>query len=150
MSEQLAQPVDTSEEEFVVGGDAGNNNKSKYDFEGTFKVEFTALKGQVSKTGKDMVVATVVGQTGPATGLIFTDYLLRFKLEQLFNEAGIKYRVTDDEKLAFKASDVIGLNIYAKFKRELYAAKNTWSAKIQGYTTQEPEATGVGDDQIPF
>jgi hypothetical protein len=94
-----------------------------------------------------MVVATLVGQEGPATGIQFTDYLPRFKLEKMLKTAGVAYRVVGqapDDKLAFKSGDILGKTLTANFKREEYNGK--WSAKVQGYV----QPTAGGSDDVPF
>lgn len=145
--ETEAQPVDAADEEFVIGGENADGQKSKYDFEGNFAVELTGLTfGKSKSSGNPLYTVTCVGQEGPATGLVFTDYQPEWKTAEMLKIFGIKKG--EDGLLRFSKSKVLGQTLVAKFKREEYNGK--WSAKIQGYSSVNHSAPAVSSDDIPF
>lgn len=148
MNPEETEPVDAEDEEFTIGGEAADGQKSKFDFEGNYLVEITNIVYGKAKSSENMIyTVTLVGQEGPALGSVFTDYQPEFKTAEMLKVFGIKKG--EDGQLRFKRSAVLGKTLVAKFKRELYVAKGTWSAKVQGY--QSPDlSTPASTDDIPF
>lgn len=147
-----ATPLDAADEEFSITGKDAEGQKSKYDFNGNYAVEITNIQKGFSKSldeeGKPKLKfeVTLVGQEGPALGLVFTDHQPPFKTAEMCKQLGI---IKEGEDLNFKKSQVVGRQIVAKFKAEEYQGKR--SAKVQGFAplgTSTPSAP-AGDD-IPF
>jgi hypothetical protein len=140
-------PVDAADEEFVIGGENADGQKSKYDFEGNFAVELTGIAyGPAKSSGNMIYTVTMVGQEGPATGLVFTDYQPEWKTAEMLKLFGIKKG--EDGLLRFSKGKVLGQTVVAKFKREEYNGK--WSAKVQGYQSVNHTTAPASTDDIPF
>lgn len=143
-----ATPLDAADEEFSIGGEAADGQKSKYDFEGNFLVEITDVKLGVAKSsGNPLFTVTLVGQEGPALGLVFKDYQPEFKNAEMVKNFGIT-KNPETGKVSYKASQVVGKQLVAKFKREEYQGK--WSAKVQGYSQPGTSSPSASSDDIPF
>lgn len=140
-----AQPLDAADEEFSIGGENADGQKSKFDFEGNFTCELTNIALGTSKSGAPKYVVTLVGQEGPATGLTFTDHQPEFKTAEMLKIYGIKKG--EDGILRFKKAAVVGQQLVAKFKREEYNGK--WSARVNGYSQLGTSSVPKSDD-IPF
>lgn len=146
MSLDEATPVDAADEEFAIGGENADGQKSKYDFEGNFACEITNIALGQSAKGLPKYVVTLVGQEGPATGLVFTDHQPEFKTAEMLKIFGIKKG--EDGVLRFKKAAVLGQQLVAKFKREEYQGK--WSARVQGYSQVGTSSEAAPSDDIPF
>lgn len=150
-----ANPLDAADEEFSIGGDAADGQKSKYDFSGNFLVEITDVKYGKAKSSENMIyTVTLVGQEGPALGLVFTDYQPEFKNAEMVKLFGI-LKNPETGKVNYKKSQIVGKQVVAKFKSELYEVTGKSSAKVQGYSqvgTSSPLPGGApaGGDDIPF
>lgn len=143
-----ATPLDSADEAFSIGGDAADGQKSKYDFEGNYAVEITDIVLGQSAKGLPKFVVTLVGQEGPALGLVFTDHQPEFKTAEMNKQLGIS-KNAETGKLDFKKSQVVGKQLVAKFKREEYQGK--WSARVQGYAPLGTStASAAASDDIPF
>jgi hypothetical protein len=145
-----AIPLDADDEVFSIGGDAAKGQVSKYDFEGDCAVEITDVKyGKAKSSGNMIYTVTLVGQSGKATGLTFTDYQAEFKTAEMLKHLGIKQG--ESGNVDFRKSQVLGQQLVAKFKREEYPKDSgKWSAKVQGYAPLSTLPQSIAGDEIPF
>ncbi len=126
----FGDPVSEAEEAFNFNPDSDEDvqQKSKYDFDGTYNCEVTGVKRGTAASGNPKLTITLVGQEGPAAGLMFTNHAPMFLAKRL--AAAVLPRDADG-KIKGQWEDLLGRTAAVTFKKDTYNGKT--SAKVDAY-----------------